>query len=512
MAIVKKIMGPPGTGKTYRLVNHYLKKELNEYNTLPEKIAYITFSRAAAEEASERIEKLFPDSKLKYISTMHAMGTAECGIDTNTQLLKGKKWNRFKQEYPEWFNISFETTIDAAGNPRYQNTHLQIIQYSRSKLISIEDAAVELQKHHDIDVDSTIQLQTDLKSFKEGTNMVEFYDMINKFVEEDRCPPLDVVFLDEAQDLSPHQWKCFDYIKSKCKRAYMAGDDDQTIYGFQGADPDYFMKQEGERDDQEVSRRVPKSVHREAVKILNQLTTRIDKKWIPRDAEGMVYPNHTLDEIDFSKGHWMILARTNKLLQNISEHFYFLGVRFTGKTNKYLPNSILEAYQVWTRLNQGAFVSGEEAQTVYQYLLVKKGHVARGFSDGKSLQNETSVDLDKLKTHHGLLIKGDWKQLHFPNDTKDYMQTLLERGDTLMEKSKIQLLTLHGSKGKECENVCLFTDYGTEGQDEFIYRSAYENPDAEHRLFYVGTTRAKENLYIMQPTSDYYYTIGGPIV
>jgi superfamily I DNA/RNA helicase len=492
MAIVKKIMGPPGTGKTYRLVNHYLKKELSDYTTDPEKIVYITFSRAAAEEASERIAELFPNSKLKYISTMHAMGMRESNIDANTQLLTGKKWNRFKQEYLEWQNISFETIVDAAGNPRYQNTHLQIIQYARSKLVSIEDAAVELQKHHDIDVDSTIQLQTDLKSFKDGTNMVEFYDMINKFVEEDRCPPLDAVFLDEAQDLSPHQWKCFDYIKSKCKRAYMAGDDDQTIYGFQGADPDYFMKQEGERDDQEVSRRVPKSVHREAVKILNQLTSRIDKKWIPRDAEGMVYPN--------------------KLLQNISEHFYFLGVRFTGKTNKYLPNSILEAYQVWTRLNQGAFVSPEEAERLYNFLLVKKGHVRRGYSDGKTIQRETSVDLDKLKSEHGLLIDGDWKQLHFPEDTKEYMQTLLERGDTLMEKSKIQLLTLHGSKGKECENVCLFTDYGTEGQDEFIYRSAYENPDAEHRLFYVGTTRAKENLYVMQPTSDYYYTIGGPIV
>ena len=185
--------------------------------------------------------------------------------------------------------------------------------------------------------------------------MVEFYDMINKFVEEDRCPPLDVVFLDEAQDLSPHQWKCFDYIKSKCKRAYMAGDDDQTIYGFQGADPDYFMRQEGERDDQEVSRRVPKSVHREAIKILNQLTTRIDKKWIPRDAEGKVYPNQTLDEIDFSEGNWMILARTNKLLINISEHFYSLGIRFKAKTNTRLPNDILETYQIWIRLNQGAF-------------------------------------------------------------------------------------------------------------------------------------------------------------
>ncbi len=512
MAIVKKIMGPPGTGKTYRLVNHYLKKELNEYNTDPEKIAYITFSRSAAEEAEERIAELFLGAKLKYISTMHAMGMRESNIDANTQLLTGKKWNRFKQEYPEWFNISFETTIDAAGNPRYQNTHLQIIQYSRSKLISIEDSAVELQKHHDIDVDSTIQLQTDLKSYKEGTKMIEFYDMINKFVEEDRCPPLDVIFLDEAQDLSPHQWKCFDYIKSKCKRAYMAGDDDQTIYGFQGADPNYFMQQEGERDDQEVSRRVPKSVHQEAVKILNQLTNRIDKKWIPRDAEGMVYPNYTLDEIDFSKGNWMILARTNKLLLNISEHFYFLGVRFTGKTNKYLPNEILEAYQVWTRLNQGASVSAEEAQTVYQYLLVKKGHVARGFSNGKTIQNEKSVDIEKLKSHHGLLITGDWKQLNFPADTKDYMQTLLERGDDLMNKSKIQLMTLHGSKGRECENVCLFPDYGTEGQDEFIYRGAYEDPDPEHRLFFVGATRAKENLYLMQPTSDYYYTIGGPIV
>ena len=512
MAIVKKIMGPPGTGKTYRLVNHYLKKELYDYTTNPEKIAYITFSRSAAEEAEERIAELFPGKKLKYISTMHAMGMRESNIDANTQLLTGKKWNRFKQEYPEWFNISFETTVDAAGNPRYQNTHLQIIQYSRSKLISIEDSAVELQKHHDIDVDSTIQLQTDLKSYKEGTKMIEFYDMINKFVEEDRCPPLDVIFLDEAQDLSPHQWKCFDYIKSKCKRAYMAGDDDQTIYGFQGADPNCFMQQEGERDDQEVSRRVPKSVHREAVKILNQLTNRIDKKWTPRDAEGMVYPNYTLDEINFSKGNWMILARTNKLLLNISEHFYFLGVRFTGKTNKYLPNEILEAYQVWTRLNQGASVSAEEAQTVYQYLLVKKGQVARGFSNGKTIQNEKSVDIEKLKSHHGLLITGDWKQLNFPNDTKDYMQTLLERGDDLMNKSKIQLMTLHGSKGRECENVCLFPDYGTEGQDEFIYRGAYEDPDPEHRLFFVGATRAKENLYLMQPTSDYYYTIGGPIV
>ena len=144
----------------------------------------------------------------------------------------------------------------------------------------------------------------------------------------------------------------------------------------------------------------------------------------------------------------MVLARTNKLLSNISEHFYSLGLRFTGKTNKHLPNPILEAYQVWIRLNQGAVVTPEEAHKLYEWLLVKKGHVARGYSDGRSVLRETSVSLNKLKQDHGLLIEGDWKQLNFPEDTKEYMQTLLERGDTLMKKSRIELLTYMDQKVK----------------------------------------------------------------
>ena len=49
MAIIrKKIMGPPGTGKTHRLVNHYLAKEINDLHTDPQRIAYVTFSKATA--------------------------------------------------------------------------------------------------------------------------------------------------------------------------------------------------------------------------------------------------------------------------------------------------------------------------------------------------------------------------------------------------------------------------------------------------------------------------------
>ena len=48
------IPGPPGTGKTHRLMN-YLDKELNLQGQILEKIAYIAFSNAAANEAKKRI-------------------------------------------------------------------------------------------------------------------------------------------------------------------------------------------------------------------------------------------------------------------------------------------------------------------------------------------------------------------------------------------------------------------------------------------------------------------------
>ena len=56
MAVRTIIPGPPGTGKTYRLINHYLAKEINDLQTEPKKIVYVTFSNAAADEANERIK------------------------------------------------------------------------------------------------------------------------------------------------------------------------------------------------------------------------------------------------------------------------------------------------------------------------------------------------------------------------------------------------------------------------------------------------------------------------
>ena len=508
------IHGPPGTGKTFRLVNHHLEHEVTKLKTDPQKIIYITFSNAAATEArDERI-----NHNLLYISTMHSLGTRECKMDTKKNLLKSnKKWRVFKN-YPNheaYANMSFVTKLDASGTPTYENDHMHIIQYARSKRIDLQESAIQLGKHESVDIDFTIQLEQDLKTFKDDTKMIEFSDMIELFIERKKCPDIEAVFLDEAQDLNPLQWKMFFYIEEQCKRSYIAGDDDQTIYGFQGAEPNIFVNLQGKFDPQEDSHRVPRKVHKKALEVISQITkeNRVDKKWNAREAEGEVLENMYLDEIDFSEGKWMILAQTNKLLEEIGEFFYGLGIRFTGKVNSALPNEILQAYQTWVKLNNGIRVSKEDAKAVYeQFLKSTAGHVKHGFSSGKTLDHVENVNLQELKENHGLLVTGSWEQFSIEEDIKNYMKTLLEKKDDLMKDTRIELSTMHKSKGRECENVLVFPDYGTENQFK-PYLEAINNPDAQHRLVYVAVTRAKNKLYLMAPLHDdkEFYTIGGII-
>ena len=494
------IPGPPGTGKTHRLMR-YLNVELKRRKTNPAKIAYISFSKAAKEEAERRIE-----NKKVNVCTMHSLGAKTLNLETGKYLLKDSKWNGFKNFSRVCRDLSFESYVNDSGIPQYKNAHMRIIEYARSKKISISDAAVELDIHYDINLNLTKQIKVDLEEYKKETGMFEFSDMITKFISEKKCPELDVVFLDEAQDLSPLQWDMFFYIESNCKRSYIAGDDDQTIYTFQGADPKIFINLKGKFDPQIKSRRVPRKIHNLAESIFPYMSERLDKQWEARDAEGNIYEDMSLEDLNLFKGNWMILARTNKMLDQIKEHLYSLNLRFSAKTQEILPTEMVNAYRVWDRLNKGAKVDKQGVKDLWQYLKTEL-HVARGFKNEKKLETIVSVDMQELREQYGLRATGSWEHLNFPQESKTYIKNLLESGDDLMKEPRIKVSTIHSVKGEEAENVALYTDL-----ERIIYESALKDPDPEHRTFFVGITRAKENLYLMQSTSDYQYNIGGPIV
>lgn len=501
------IPGPPGTGKTHRLIHTHLEAELSTYKTLPDKICYVTFSNAAADEARKRIESQYSHLKFPYITTLHSLGTDCLGIDTKTQLLEGKNWNDFKNFSQICKDLNFQTKTWENGYKEYKNNYMKIIEYAKNKEIELDDAAIELDLIDYIDQGLLEQINQDLIDYKEQFTMFEFSDMISKFVEKKLCPSLDVAFLDEAQDLSPLQWRMFFYIEQQCKRSYIAGDDDQAIYSFQGASPSTFINLKGKIDAREKSRRVPKLVHEVALSILDNIDERMTKVWEPRDALGTVTEDLDIEDIDFSTGNWMILTRTNDQYLPIVEYLQGTGFRFDCKENPLLPTELLEAIRVWKRLNQGASVSGEEARKVYEYLNYQKGHVEFGFSSGKSLLSIDTVDLDTLMLEHGLKITGDWDQLDMTKEQRDYIQELVTSGEDLMKPARIKVSTIHGVKGEECDNVIIYTDL-----EPIIIQSAYRDKDTEHRLFFVGVTRAKENLFIMNQDYEHQYEIGGEII
>jgi superfamily I DNA/RNA helicase len=497
------IPGPPGTGKTHTLIHKHLKYELINLKTDPKRIAYISFSRAAAREAQQRIFEAFPSYKFDWICTMHYMGKKQLNIDTNTQLLEGKNWNAFKNYSKVCDDMSFENYQHESGYREYKNPYMKIIEYARAKQIDVMESAYELELDTTINDGLLLQIEQDLNDYKRDYNMYEFSDMLSKFIEKKVSPSLDAIFLDEAQDLNPLQWKMFNYIEELSKRSYIAGDDDQAIYAFQGASPSNFINLKGAIDAQKNSVRVPRAIHQVALSILDHIEERLEKQWKPRDAEGEVIDHLELQDIDFSTGNWMILTRTNDQMVPIAEYLHQIGYRFDCKFNDLLPTELLEAINIWNRLNKGASISGEDVEILYNHLT--KDQVKHGFLN-KSYEQIDSVDIDDLRMSHGLNASGDWTILKMNDVQKEYIQQLVTGGEDLSKPARIKVSTIHSVKGEECDNVILFTDL-----EKIIYDAAQINKDTEHRLFFVGVTRAKNKLYIMNQDSEYQYNIGEEI-
>jgi superfamily I DNA/RNA helicase len=81
-----------------------------------------------------------------------------------------------------------------------------------------------------------------------------------------------------------------------------------------------------------------------------------------------------------------------------------------------------------------------------------------------------------------------------PSADRAYITALLRRGEKFNAEPRIHLSTIHGSKGGEADNVVLFT-----GVSPAAVKASETSPDDLHRVFYVGITRTKQNLFLVEP-------------
>lgn len=489
-----KVFGPPGSGKTTYLLS-IVETEL-QLGVHPTKIGYFAFTKKAANEARDRaIEKfpyLNPDMDFPYFRTLHSLAYRCLGISTK-DMMSTESYKEFAKE------AGIELAIESGEEEfaiKIDHPILNEINIARIR-------GLDLRTHYnhsqmDIGWHHFEYVERAYRHYKTSRALLDFTDLLEHILlTPERLPTLEALIIDEAQDLSRLQWRLVEQLALRSQRFFLAGDDDQAVYTWAGADVESFLGFEGDVKVLDQSYRVPSVVHELANRVVLRIKNRQPKVWKARAEKGSINYYNDFMQVDITQGNWLILASTNYMLTEMHDWIKSQGLLFERYGQRSVSESILLAVLGWEKLRKGGEVPFNVVKAVYKYLdsnFIKHGHKLLRTAD-------TTIDytLQSLTEKHGLLTEEIWHKAltKIGEDRRDYIISLLRRNTRLTGHVPIKLSTIHGAKGGEADNVLLLTDLSTRFAKEYE-----KNSDDINRLLYVGVTRAKQTLHIVRPKNE----------
>ena len=488
------ILGPPGTGKTSTLLG-LIEDEL-ETGTEPEKIGFFTFTKKAVNEGKERAINRFSISNrdLPFFRTLHSLAFRQLGLSKENVMNKSNIL-----DLNEKLNIRLTGRTTSEDGHLFAMTHDDRLAFIEN-LARMKNIPLSEQWHEVDDAVGWFELERfarGLELFKKDRLLVDYTDMLQMFLQEGAVPFLDVMFVDEAQDLSPLQWAVVRKMAEKAKKIYVAGDDDQAIYKWAGADVEYLINNSKDAMVLKQSHRVPASVHGIATQCIGQVRSRVHKVWEPRKEQGMVRWEPNISLVNMDEGDWLVLARTNYLLEEVDEYCRNEGWFFEVKGRPSISEKKVKAVLSWQSLMKGGRIALADCVDLFKYVKVQN------YKKIDSLDFKTK-DYVELKADFPDLPQGNWYDVFTLISPKEisYIRAMLRRGEKITKEPRIRLSTIHAAKGGEATNVVLITDITSR-----VYKNYQKNPDDENRVFYVGLTRTKQNLYLIEPQSTKCFTL-----
>ena len=496
------ILGAPGCGKTTRLLD--IVEQKLAAGIPPERIAYMSFTTKAVNEAVNRAEKKFGFTKkdLPFFRTVHSFCFRQTGA-SRTSVMGPAHY----QDLAKILGISLNGKLDDEGTGlpvggTVGDQMLFVDNLARSTGDSLKKTYDSLE-YPDFSWHQLKQFSKALEEYKLDTGLMDFTDMLKEYLVGGKAADVDVAIIDEAQDLSKVQWEVIRRAFNGCLEVYIAGDDDQAIYKWSGADVDSFLSLEGEREVLAKSWRLPSSIHKLSQKIIKRVDKRFDKAFASREDVGNISYYLNPGMIEDAEGTWLYLARNAYQLSGIKRTLFEQGITFTTSQGSSVKTKEHKAIVYWERLRAGKPQLGVDARTVLQFLEVGVG-IKRGFKDGKTIVDDVYYKMSGLMKDHGILLDVPWHEAltGIPLEQREYYLAILRRGGpkALSQQPRHHVSTIHGVKGGEADNVVLFTDLAKKSYAEYS-----KNPDDEIRVFYVGVTRAREHLHIVLPQTNMYF-------
>ena len=472
------ILGPPGTGKTTTLldlVDRYLVQGVP-----PDRIAFLAFTRAAASEAVARAVERFgvQPGAFPYFRTLHSLAYRMLGLGKH-EVMSAEEWEQFADEQHVELRIEhrkeaylWETPTNAHG---VGNEALRCYQLARARCLPLEDEW--RTGGYEAPLWYVQRFVSALDTFKRERMVLDYSD----FLDQLTAPlDVDVLIVDEAQDLTQQQWRLLSRLSRTARDVIFAGDDDQAIYQWAGADLQELLRTPWARHVLPMSYRLCEPVKALAERIIRKSARRFDKVFRAAPHAGRVEAL-PVQEIEVGEGSWLFLARTNAqassmlgIARNSGRVYEHNGMRSTN-------TPAVRAVLAYTDLIHGRAIKVTAWDALKRHASVCAGVTHVGLRE---------VHPTTLPAHvqEWLARAEPWyTALQIPLKEATYIRSLLRRGEKLDAPASVRVMTVHQAKGLEADNVVLF------GKQHAHRRP---NDEDEVRIWYVAATRARRRLIL----------------
>jgi len=489
---VEILFGPPGTGKTTELLNR-LGDLVEKKRISPERIAFLSFSRAAVGEARSRIS--YPKEAVPWFRTIHSLGFKLCEL-SRLDVLQVEHLQQFGAVVSESFKDvdrhvgAWDTPPSSPGRGYPADLALEIWALARARGTGLQDEWRRAQ-YRDLTFGFVDKLIDAYEAFKFNNGLWDYPDMVRRAEGE---LPVDWVFLDEAQDTSAAQWDLVRRVTPKGANVIIAGDDDQAIYGWSGSDTRPLMTLKADRTVLPHSYRLPSRIKHLADAIVRPIHGRQPKIFTPSGETGEVRTVTEVDEVDLRSGKWLLLARTNYQLAHWRRLAKQQGVVYTlehGDWSWKLP--AVRAAACYDTLRRGKAVDRGEVRYLYQALPPE----LRAVTDITHLP-DTCV-WDHVMTAAAARGEKEWWTVLTLMDPEDvaYIRGLRRNGESLTLPGRVRILTVHRSKGLEADHVAVLAD---------VPKKVWDGDRSDElRVQYVASTRARQTLTLVRPSTPHHW-------
>ena len=441
------VLAGPGSGKTH-VITRRVRYLTEVMGIAPEKILVLTFTKDAATSMKERYLKEISSENSKKFKTVN-FGTIHSifyhllqdSVDLPEEHLL------MDMEKKKLLMPILESFLPSAN-------FMEINNFSMDMMSSIsffkntgnrKEAELRLQPYLQERFDDIFD---SYEKRRKSLGKLDFDDMLadckrllseNGALREYWQSRYEHILIDEFQDVNPAQYEVIKLLAAPPYNLFGVGDDDQSIYGFRGADPGVMQVFAKEYHAKQVTLNVNYRCNEEIVKSSLRLIGHNKERFVKKLVSYQAIEN------DGWKKFW------NKFYEKHKKKNKVLGAKEGKNGVRKLPyRTQEEEYQSICEICEESLRSGGTMAVLAR----------------------TNRLLDRFARE--LKIRG------IPFDTT--------------QDGKLALMTVHGSKGLEFDRVVLLDC--NERTFPHGFNLDQKTMEEERRIFYVGMTRAKSELLL----------------